>query len=187
MQSNPSSPERDTKSVIFQTAFKLFATHGYQETSISMIAKNAGISKGLMYHYYRNKEDLLLEVLKTVSLDQIKPANWDNQAPPKENLKRLIDLFLDYIQHQTYIKRFSLFLHLQGQHASEVLKLLDANISLWEKAFEELFLQLQFKDAQGEAIYLLTMLDGLALRHISKHSYGIAPMRKKLFSKYGLV
>ncbi|HRW21852.1 MAG TPA: helix-turn-helix domain-containing protein, partial [Bacteroidales bacterium] len=45
--------------LILDTAMKLFASSGYHNTSISKIAKEAGISKGLIYNYFDSKEDLL--------------------------------------------------------------------------------------------------------------------------------
>jgi AcrR family transcriptional regulator len=51
-------------SLINQSALELFACEGYYMTSISMIAKKAGISKGLIYNYYASKEDLLREIIK---------------------------------------------------------------------------------------------------------------------------
>ena len=40
-------------------ALQLFASKGFANTSISLIAKKAGISKGLMYNYFTGKDDLL--------------------------------------------------------------------------------------------------------------------------------
>lgn len=44
---------------IMDAALELFANAGYYPTSISQIAKKAGISKGLMYNYFESKESLL--------------------------------------------------------------------------------------------------------------------------------
>jgi len=51
------------KALIMETALELFATHGYYPTSISMIAKKAGISKGLLYNYFGSKEELVREIM----------------------------------------------------------------------------------------------------------------------------
>lgn len=48
---------------IQETALRLFASHGYKTTSVSMLAREAGISKGLMYNYYSGKEDLLRKIM----------------------------------------------------------------------------------------------------------------------------
>lgn len=49
---------------IRQAALELFAHQGYHSTSISNIAKEAGISKGLMYNYFANKEALLIAIIE---------------------------------------------------------------------------------------------------------------------------
>ncbi|MEA3445052.1 MAG: TetR/AcrR family transcriptional regulator, partial [Bacteroidota bacterium] len=46
---------------ILQVALELFANEGLN-TPISKIAKEAGISKGLVYNYFESKEELLREV-----------------------------------------------------------------------------------------------------------------------------
>ncbi len=48
---------------IMDAALDLFANVGYYPTSISQIAKKAGISKGLMYNYFESKESLLREIV----------------------------------------------------------------------------------------------------------------------------
>lgn len=56
----------EKKSQIIHAALKLFSENGYHGTSTSMIAKAAGISKGLLYHYIESKEKLIQEICKTV-------------------------------------------------------------------------------------------------------------------------
>ena len=56
---------RETKkALILDTALHLFAEQGFHATSISQIAKNAKISKGLMYNYFESKEELLKMIIK---------------------------------------------------------------------------------------------------------------------------
>ncbi len=51
------------KHEISATALKLFAENGFQHTTISAIAKEAGIAKGLLYNYYDSKEALIKEII----------------------------------------------------------------------------------------------------------------------------
>ncbi len=44
-------------------ALEHFAGQGYHNTTITHIAKHAGISKGLMYNYFESKEELLTEII----------------------------------------------------------------------------------------------------------------------------
>lgn len=52
------------KESILKTAVSLFAQRGFSATPTSSIAKEAGVAEGLIFHYFRIKEDILLQVLK---------------------------------------------------------------------------------------------------------------------------
>jgi AcrR family transcriptional regulator len=53
----------EKKTLIMNVALEHFAKEGYHNTTISHIAKHAGISKGLMYNYFTGKEELLSEII----------------------------------------------------------------------------------------------------------------------------
>lgn len=52
------APER--KNAILNAALKEFSLKGFSEASTNTIAKNAGLTKPLMFHYIRNKKDFFL-------------------------------------------------------------------------------------------------------------------------------
>ncbi|MFB6367623.1 TetR/AcrR family transcriptional regulator [Paenibacillus elgii] len=52
----------ETYAKILETAYRLFAEHGIDKTSLSMIAKEVGISKPAIYYHFPSK-DVLIEVL----------------------------------------------------------------------------------------------------------------------------
>jgi AcrR family transcriptional regulator len=54
-----SSPRRDKREVILDAAIQVFAQRGYHRSRVSDIAREAGIAYGLVYHYFRNKEEIL--------------------------------------------------------------------------------------------------------------------------------
>ncbi|MDR1524456.1 MAG: TetR/AcrR family transcriptional regulator, partial [Tannerella sp.] len=53
----------EKKQLIMDVALRLFAENGYANTSIDKIAKSICIAKGLLYTYFKNKEDLLYQIL----------------------------------------------------------------------------------------------------------------------------
>ncbi len=55
------------KESILKTAVSLFAKRGFTATSTSSIAKKAGVAEGLIFHYFRNKEQILLHVLQEMT------------------------------------------------------------------------------------------------------------------------
>ena len=56
-------PRPDKRSLIQDAAIKVFASHGYHGSRVSDIAQEAGIAYGLVYHYFKNKENLKLELV----------------------------------------------------------------------------------------------------------------------------
>ena len=59
------------KKQIMEVALKLFAESGYSNTSISKIAGEAAISKGLLYNYFESKEDLLIHIMEEGMKDMV--------------------------------------------------------------------------------------------------------------------
>ncbi len=50
---------------ILTAALKLFASKGLAASRMSELSKNTGISQGLVYHYYRSKEELFISLVDT--------------------------------------------------------------------------------------------------------------------------
>lgn len=59
----------DTKSVILERTFELLLIKGYDGVSISDIQKATGMARGLLYHYFGNKEELFIEVTHKYFVD----------------------------------------------------------------------------------------------------------------------
>ena len=55
-----------SRSLIINAALNEFSAFGYKGTNIEKICKKYDISKGMMYHYFRGKDDLYLECVKIV-------------------------------------------------------------------------------------------------------------------------
>jgi AcrR family transcriptional regulator len=53
----------EKKTLIMDVALEHFASAGFHATTINHIARHAGISKGLMYNYFKSKEELLSEII----------------------------------------------------------------------------------------------------------------------------
>ena len=75
---------------IVDQALALFAEHGYERTSVRMIADAAGISQGLLYNYFDNKQALLLAIFEESVADVRASFALADAAPPAERLERLV-------------------------------------------------------------------------------------------------
>lgn len=60
----------ETKRNILSSAKRLFSIRGYERTSLSDIAKYSGVTRGAIYWHFESKEDLLIELLDSLSREQ---------------------------------------------------------------------------------------------------------------------
>ncbi len=54
------------KEQILDTCLTVFARYGYEKTSVVMLAKEAGISRTLIFHHFKNKKNLYLEIIDRI-------------------------------------------------------------------------------------------------------------------------
>jgi AcrR family transcriptional regulator len=78
-------------------AVELFAAHGYDELSMAKIAREAGVSKPLLYHYFPNKRDLFEAALGQAADEHLARTQPDPDSPPAQQLNASLEAFLTWI------------------------------------------------------------------------------------------
>ncbi|MDD5772093.1 MAG: TetR/AcrR family transcriptional regulator [bacterium] len=109
------------RKVIIKTARKVFAKHGYFLTTVDMIAKTAGLAKGTIYLYFKNKEDLFFSLLEEGYVEFHKYLIEIKEQPidPLKKILEIIKLEVDFHQKHTDICR--LFFNNQGPDIENIL------------------------------------------------------------------
>ncbi|TVO58567.1 TetR/AcrR family transcriptional regulator [Denitromonas halophila] len=85
------------RQAILDMAAKLFADKGFHATSMSQLAAACGVSKPLLYHYAKDKAEMLFSVADSYmdTLEALVDTVEAEQLPPDAHLKRLIARFLE--------------------------------------------------------------------------------------------
>ena len=98
----PKAPTFDRqRTAILDTAAQLFADRGFRGASMADLAQARGVSKPLLYHYYRDKAQLLFDTADSY-LDRLLGIVVEVHAqrlPPEEQLRALIARFMQEYQH----------------------------------------------------------------------------------------
>ena len=90
----------DKKRKILNSAIKIFGDKGFQNATISEIAKEAGIGDATIYEYFKSKEDILLEIPVEVTKELIPQLN-DHMMGIKgalNKLRKFIWWWLNYVE-----------------------------------------------------------------------------------------
>jgi AcrR family transcriptional regulator len=76
-----------------------FSDRTYDDVSVDDIARAAGISKGLLYHYFPTKRDLYLAGLKATAAELIASTTTaaSPSLPPLERMRAGLDAYLDHV------------------------------------------------------------------------------------------
>lgn len=115
MSTAESFDAREAREKILATATRLFAEHGYDNTSLSQVARQAKVSKALIFWHFDCKEKLYRSALrKTLEPYFIDVGDLEGLGE-KEQIERLIDWFYDFVHENVYSVRFFLSLTLRGE------------------------------------------------------------------------
>src|ERR1700683_998104 len=75
----------------------LFAAHSYDEVSIDELARAAGVSKGLLYHYFPTKRDFYVATVQEGARQLLELTDTPDTMAPLDRLRAGLDAYLDYV------------------------------------------------------------------------------------------
>ena len=93
---------------LLELGTRLFTEHAYDEISMAQIAREAGISKALLYHYFPSKQDYFMATLAGGAEELRARVEPDPALPPAEALASALDAYLAWIEDNAdaYAKLF---------------------------------------------------------------------------------
>ncbi len=122
----------DKKRWLLEQASMLFWQHGYHATSMKAIAKACNCKPANLYNYFKNKEEILYEVIRGITelgVSSIAYLEKDEETSPVEQLRALIKSHFSFLAG---MKQSSIMLSdtgikdLSDEHKKEVIKLRDS-------------------------------------------------------------
>ena len=85
------------KKLIYDKAMELFSVYGYANTSIADISNATGMSVGSIYHYYYNKEAILLEL--SMYMSQVEKLQNNIEEKAKNPYAFIFHYLIDYAKN----------------------------------------------------------------------------------------
>src|ERR1022692_1175821 len=168
----PRTRSQDSRDEILKAAMQLFANRGFHETSMSEVARSAGVSKALIFWHFKTKEELFMAVLNRL----LEPYFIDfteeaGALDEKSQLLRLIELYLLFVRDNASSIRFFVAQLLHDEKLSDgltnqVLELYEGYrnllVDLIGRAQEKRLCKNDFPP-EAAASFLLSMLNGLLI------------------------
>jgi len=174
------------KREIMDTALELFANDGYDVTSISKIADKAGISKGLLYNYFKGKEDLIKSIIfdGLDSLTRLIDPDQDGVITRKE-LQNFIQEFFDALEKSPHFWRLYFTLFFQPHVLKLVEKRFAVMVHTYLTMLEDYFRSTGAEDPETDAIMLGAVLDGIGFHFMANTaSFPLEKIKNRLIELY---
>lgn len=154
---------------IMDAALELFGSKGYQSTSISMIAKAAGISKGLMYNYFASKQELL----EAIVIAEVEAGTeWWHEISardisPLEKIRQVTKRAAQEVRKDLHHWRLLTSLAFQPEVLKNIEPIIMEQKGPLIQESMELFAAIGVPNPEQEAFYYGAILDGMFLHYIT--------------------
>lgn len=83
----------DKRTAILEATLRLIADKGFHGTAMSKVAKEAGVSAGIIYHYFSSKDELIIELYKALKrkfADAVL-VNFDESKPLIAQIRQVFE------------------------------------------------------------------------------------------------
>ncbi|GLV60806.1 fatty acid metabolism regulator protein [Dictyobacter sp. S3.2.2.5] len=165
----------ERKQQILEAAIAVFARLGFAESRMDDIAAQAGLSKGTLYLYYKNKDALIAALLKyffTQEMEHLRAfVEVEREEPVSEQLLLLTRQFSVTMQSMVELMPISFEFYSLAGRDSEIRQFLQDYFREYRRELARLIergssrSEFQSVDAQATAVTIAALFEGLALLH----------------------
>ncbi|MDX2283901.1 MAG: TetR/AcrR family transcriptional regulator [Bacteroidia bacterium] len=174
------------KDQILHAALRLFAARGYDRTPTSLIAKEAGVSSGLIFTHFGDKEGLLAGIIQAGAAqvaETMKP--YAGEGDPLEAVLHHIRLSAELMQAHAPFWRLVQQLRFQPEVQHAAAGPIAAFQETVRTALTRQFQRLGAAQPELEALTLFALIDGMTVQYLqAPEQYPLLPLYEHLIQFY---
>ncbi|WP_261844813.1 TetR/AcrR family transcriptional regulator [Aliamphritea ceti] len=176
----------DKREQILNIATELFSENGFEKTPISAICEGANVSKGLVFHHFKNKDILLREIfVRTTEIIGELNREQARISDPRQRLAALIEsIFASMIEHRK-LYQFNLNVLLQPTTRAILSDLIEERATMLLETTEDIFSQLSKDNSRVLSHLFIAEIDGTAMNYLfSYDAFPLMLIKDELIKKY---
>ena len=176
----------ESRARILEHALRLFGEHGYDGTTVKMIAESAGISQGLIYAHFASKDALLVAIFEQSMRDvQESFALAEAAGAPAERIERLLRGSFEVLRRNERFWRLSYGVRMQPA----VLALLGDRVPDWTDVIRgtlrRYLADAGVPDPAIEAEVLFALIDGVSQHYVLEpERYPLEAVVERVVGRY---
>jgi AcrR family transcriptional regulator len=177
---------KDRRQAILDAALQVFANHGYHSASVSMIAKEAGVSKGLMYNYFESKEAVLLTLVndlfdRVVALIGLQPG----EVLTRERFIELIDVSIDIAVKEPQRWKLYMSLGFQPEVTPILMETMMPKVAPFMASLAQYFHSKGHEDPMTIMRYYSAVLDGVQMHALlDPHNFPVEKVKQMVIAQF---
>jgi AcrR family transcriptional regulator len=184
-QSKNEEIRQETMRKISEAAFSLIARQGFESTSIAQIAKEARVSKGLLYNYYESKEALMEKLILDAMSQGDEVIGSIFSEDPAVTMENLIKWFFKEMRERSDQWRLITEVTLKLDKYKFVHDIVVAKMQGYISLIQQLLAQMGYKDPEGEARLLAALFDGIGMQAlVIREDYPLDELEKIMINKF---
>jgi TetR/AcrR family transcriptional repressor of nem operon len=189
----------DTKNNIIKVAFSLFLKKGFKAVTINNIQERTGLSKGAIYHHFKNKEEIYFTTLETYYFKMLQTSNFYRETDVFPDQVKSLYTFAAELFHSIehisendsdYPIRNYFSLQLESEINDEVRKKTISGLSAYRNTVKQIvasgFEKKQIKenlDISSVSLQIIGLIEGVAIHHSTIKTN----VKVQILEKYELV
>ena len=175
-----------SRAKIVETALELFAQHGYEATSVRMIAHAAGVAQGLLYNYFASKEILLATIVQQSMADvRASFVSAEDQTDAHGQIERLIRVAFATIRRKRTFWKLIYGVRMQGAVVASLGDVYIAGSAEIRATIERYCRTAGLPRPEIEGAILFALIDGVAQHYVlDPENYPLDAVTETLVARY---
>jgi AcrR family transcriptional regulator len=173
------------KELILDAAASLFAEQGFDKTPVATICELANVSKGLVYHHFKSKDEILIEIFERSTSEMSSLSEDDNHEISEMGIVDLIENIFFGLENNRQFFQMNLNIMFQPSTRKILERQIKERATQLFNSVKALFNKTSTKKSEILSYVFISEIDGIALSYLSSfENYPLKEMKEQLIQKY---
>lgn len=181
-----SNKKMNKREQIVDVASRLFSERGFENTPLSLVCETANVSKGLIFHHFKSKNELLREIFSQTTQLIVEINNAPQQDhTPQERILELLESFFTQLKSNKLFFQLNLSMMLQPKTREFLNDLIKERSSFILDSVNTIFKEIDPENYAVRSYMFVAELDGVALNYLCIFDeYPLNDIKQQLLKRY---
>jgi AcrR family transcriptional regulator len=176
---------KNKKDLIIEVATKLFAEQGFEKTTVSNISEVANVSKGLLYHHFKSKDEVLIEIFSLTTQRMVEMNKSTSVEPAREQLVEVINVVFSQLKNDKLFFQLNLNIMFQPSTKKLLSEQIKKRSAIMFDSIKSIFGMIDPAQSAILSYMFIAEIDGVALDYLSVYEdYPLEEIKEHLITKY---